>query len=429
MVLFVACTTLAGISLNTTNIAARATRWPTATRRPTATRWPTVTRKPTITRTLTRTPLASKTPTPMRTPVASNTPTRTAILLPTLAPLPGSVPIHAMRVDYPDYTASRSQVAVWEANMKAAGINMVGLGAGRVEWTYFKWTGHEANWASSVRDTGNDFLALDTARFGQWAQVNAVVDVLAPNYIKTHPGTAAINASGVPSTDLVSTTELTSGEFGRQLLAMITYIAANYPVNSISLTELFYHTDGYGPDDKASYMVYSGNPDWPRNTDGTIAIMDKSIGDWRTHVLDVYLDQLVVACHKYSKLFYLDVGLTLDYGFTPESLNHVTNEHGTNYNVVLEHTDRIVIWGYFALDNFTPEYLTDVSQFLTQFGQDRVILSIGLWGRNGPVVSADELRRGILASQAGGMPNLWITPGSLMTASHWQVLDTLWGPR
>jgi hypothetical protein len=332
-----------------------------------------------------------------------------------------------MRVDYPDYTSSRSHVDAWEQQMKAAGINFVSLGAGRVEWTYFKWAGHEANWSSPVRANGIDYLAQDSQRFGQWSHVDVVVDVLAPNYIRTHPGTAAIRVDGVPSTDLVSTAELTTGEYGRQLESMIEYIAANYPVDSISLTELFYHTDGYGPDDKALYLAYSGSQDWPRNPDGTIAIMDKSIGDWRTHALDIYLDQIVAICHRYGKQFYLDVGLTLDYGYNVDSLNHVTNEHGTNYRVVLEHTDKIVVWGYFSLDQFPPEFLLDVAQFLNQFGRDRVILSIGLWGNSRPV-SADELQRGILASQAGGMPNLWITPGSLMTAAHWQVLDQLWGP-
>ena len=268
-----------------------------STQHPADTSWPTFSRTPTL------------------------VPAHTFTQMPTLTeiPIPASAPIRVMRVDYPDYSTSRGQVAAWEQNMKDAGINLVALGAGRVEWTYFKWAGHETNWASSVRDTGIDYLAEDTARFSQWAQVNAVVDVFSPNYIATHPGTAALRADGVPSTNLVSTAELTTGEYGKQLLAMIEYIAANYQVNSISLTELFYHVDGYGPDDKALYMAYSGNSDWPRNLDGTIAIMDRSIGDWRTHALDVYLDKIVVICHKYGKQFYLDVGLTLDYGFTPDS--------------------------------------------------------------------------------------------------------------
>jgi hypothetical protein len=105
----------------------------------------------------------------------------------------------------------------------------------------------------------------------------------------------------------------------------------------------------------------------------------------------------------------------------------MTNEHGTNYQVVLQHTDKIVIWGYFSLDDFDPQFLQDVARFLTQFGPDRVILSIGLWGRANPEVTASELERGILASQAGGISDIWITPGSLMTPAHWQILDSLWG--
>jgi hypothetical protein len=374
-------------------------------------------------------PTQTSTPSPAPSPTPTLLPTSMQPPLPTwtLSPAPVPAPIRALRMDYPDFTNSRSQLDEWEQHLKAAGINLVGLGAGRVEWTYFKWADHEPNWASPVREAGVDYLLEDALRFGQWANISAVVDVFSPNYIRSHPGTAAIRVDGVPSTDLVSTSELTTGEYGRLLLSMVEYIAVNYPVDSISLTELFYHIDGYGPDDKALYLAYSGNSDWPRNQDGTIAINDKSIGDWRTHALDVYLDQIVTICHKYGKQFFLDVGLTLDYGFTPESLAHITNEHGTNYSVVLEHSDKIIIWGYFALDDFQPEFLEDVARFLTGYEQDRVILSIGLWGRNTLVVSADQLQRAILASQAGGISDLWITPGSLMTADHWSILDGLWG--
>jgi len=49
-------------------------------------------------------------------------------------------------------------------------------------------------------------------------------------------------------------------------LAMIQYIAENYPVDSISVNEMFYHADGYGPDDKTAFTAYSGLPDWPRTS-------------------------------------------------------------------------------------------------------------------------------------------------------------------
>jgi hypothetical protein len=331
-----------------------------------------------------------------------------------------------MRVAYADYEKSREEVDQLEIQMQAAGINMVGLGAGRVEWTYFKWAGHEANWSNDVKGTQIDYLAEDAMIFGKWAHVNAVVDVFAPNFIQAHPEKAAISFLGQPSQNLVSTTELVSGEFGQQLLDMIEYIAANYPVDSISLTELFYHSDGYGSDDKASYLAYSAQiddprTDWPRTEDGHIDINHPSIGNWRTHVMDVYLDKIVAACHRHGKKFFMDVALSLD------NLTNITNEHGTNYAVVLEHTDKLIIWGYFDLDNYPPQYFYDIAQFLNGFGKDHVILSIGLWSQGGGATTAGNLKAAILASQAGGMPNLWITPGTLMAADHWKVLEDLWG--
>jgi hypothetical protein len=305
--------------------------------------------------------------------------------------------------------------------MKLVNINLVALGAGRAEWTYFKWAGHENVWSNDVKDTGIDFLLDDSTRFGKWANVNAVVDVFAPNYILAHPDTAAISVDGVHSTNLVSTSELVHGAFGQQLLDMIDYIAANYPVDSISITELYYHRDGYGPDDRVAYMAYSGNPDWPRYADGTINTFDPSIGNWRSHELDTFLDKAVALAHAHGKQLFLDVELSL------ENLSYLTNEHGTNYNLVLEHMDRLVVWGYYGVDNYPPEYLLKVAQFLTQFPRDELILSIGLWDDNGQAVSPESFRIAMQSVLAGGINNLWITPSLLMNDDNWQALADFWG--
>jgi len=330
-------------------------------------------------------------------------------------------PIHAMRLDYPNYATSRDLLDALEQQMRAADINMVALGAGRAEWTYFKWLGHEDVWSNDVKDTGIDFLLDDSNRFGSWAHINAVVDVFAPNYIRAHPDKAAVSVDGVPSENLVSTTELVHGEFGQRLLDMIDYIAANYPVDSISITELYYHRDGYGPDDKAAYMAYSGRNDWPRSPDGTINTFDPSIGNWRSHELDTFLDRAVALAHNHGKQLFMDVELSL------ENLNFMTNEHGTNYNLVLEHMDRIVVWGYYGVDHYAPEYLREVAQFLTRFSQSRLILSMGLWNDNGQAVSPDSLNTAMQAILAGGIRNIWITPSLLMSDTHWQVLRDYWG--
>jgi hypothetical protein len=334
---------------------------------------------------------------------------------------PAEAPVRAMRLDFSNYAASRSQIDQMEQKFKAAGINMVGLGAGRVEWTFFKWPGHQTQWSNDVKDTGVDFLAEDTARFGKWAHVDAVVDVFAPNYISQHPEKAAINYLGQASPNLVSTTELVQGEFGQMLLDMIEGIAANYPVQSISITELDYHSDGYGADDKASYLNYSGRADWPRLSNGLINIHDPSIGNWRTHMLDVYLDKAVVIAHRYGKEFFLDVQLSDD------SKDPLTNLHGTNYNIVLQHTDRLVVWGYFGLDGTDPQEFFNYAQFLLTFGVKHMILSFGLWDATEPAITCDELRAAIEASEAGGMANIWVTPSTMMTDAHWQELDQIWG--
>ena len=332
-----------------------------------------------------------------------------------------TAPVRAMRLDFSDYAASRSEIVQMEQKFRASGVNMVGLGAGRVEWTFFKWPGHQANWSNDVKDTGIDFLAEDTARFGKWAHVDAVIDVFAPNYIQAHPEKAAISFYGRVSENLVSTTELTQGEFGQQLLDMVEGIAANYPVDSISITELDYHSDGYGPDDKAAYLAYTGRTDWPRLSDGVINIHDPSIGKWRTHMLDVYLDKAVVIAHRYGKEFFLDVQLSDD------ANDPTTNLHGTDYNVVLQHTDRLVVWGYFGLDGSDPQDFFQYAKYLLTFGAKHVILSIGLWDDTDPSITCDELREAILASQSGGLGNLWVTPSTLMTDAHWQELNDIWG--
>ena len=334
---------------------------------------------------------------------------------------PADPPVRAMRLDFLNYANSRSQIDQLELQFKAAGINMVGLGAGRVEWTFFKWPGHQTQWSNDVKSTGIDFLAEDTARFGKWAHVDAVVDVFAPNYIQQHPEKAAINYLGQASPNIVSTTELAQGEFGQMLLDMIEGIAANYSVDSISITELDYHSDGYGADDKASYLAYSGRADWPRLNNGLIDIHDPSIGNWRTHLLDVYLDKAVAIAHRYGKEFFLDVQLSDD------SKDPLTNLHGTNYNIVLQHTDRLVVWGYFGLDGTDPQDFFDYAQFLLTFGANHVILSFGLWDATDPTITCEELRAAIEACQAGGLGNVWVTPSTMMTEAHWQELEEIWG--
>jgi hypothetical protein len=111
--------------------------------------------------------------------------------------------------------------------MELSGVNLVAVGAGRADWTYFPWRDHPDRWSNEVKTTGIDYLLEDSLRFGKWAHVSAVVDVLAPLYIQAHPETAAISWVGVPSQNIVGMVELVDGKFGQDLLEMIGEVAAS----------------------------------------------------------------------------------------------------------------------------------------------------------------------------------------------------------
>jgi len=332
---------------------------------------------------------------------------------------PGPAIIRALRVDYADVKASRSEVAELEQKIREAGINLVAIGAGRVDWTYFKWQSHEEAWSSDVQETGIDFLAEDTARFGQWASVNAVIDVFAPRYIAMHPQAAAISWLGRPSPHLVSTMELVEGDFGRQLLAILDYLAAHYPVDSLSITELSYYTEGYGDDDKAAYMRYTGRSDWPRLPDGRVSIDHPSIGEWRSYEVSRFIAQAAAIVHRYHKKLYVDVEVSWG------SLDLEGTERGQNYGLLLQSADRLVLWNYFGLSGYEPEYTARIAQSVQEYGPDRIIISIGLWAKNG-VISPEALRRAMQSGLQSPVPHLWITPSLSLSDEHWQVIQELW---
>ncbi len=329
-------------------------------------------------------------------------------------------PMHAIRADYTDMAISRSEVLPLEQEIHNAGLNMVSLSAGRVDWTFFMWAGHLNVWSSDVKNTGIDFLSEDASRFGEWAQVDAAVDALSPIYIRQNPQAAAISWDGKPSTQLVSTMQVVKGQYGQQLLQMIEYIAANYPVDSISINEMFYHLDGYGPDDKAAFMAYTGQPDWPRTSSGSIDINSTTIETWRTYELNNYLSQVHAVCSKYGKQFYFDVPVTLNAQGIPNG------GYGVEMNNMFTHVDKIIVWGYFDLDSFPPENLKNTASALTQFNPNRTIFLIGLWNKQGQAVSADKLQQAITAVQDGGLSNIWITPASLMSDAHWNAIAKAW---
>ena len=352
---------------------------------------------------------------------ASPTPAPT----PEPSPTPTPDPMRAVRIDFDSVLDSRPEIPELQALVLESGVNTVALGAGRPEWTFFAWAGREEYWSSAVRNTGLDLLAEDIRNFRADGlgvrHIDAVVDVYAPNFIAENPALAAVSYWGAPSDLLVSTAGLLEGPFHDLLLDMIEYIAIHYDVDSISITELAYHDYGYGAADLALYRAYTGRDDWPRLADGTIAHEDPSIGEWRSAAIGQFLAEAAARVRPHGKELIMDVKVSW------ENLSNEGLEHGHHYPVMLQHADRLVVWAYAELAGYPPEYLSEIAAYLSARPEsERFVLSPGMWGEQGELISPEDLGRSVRSAIAGGIKDVWVTPSNLMSAAHWREMAAGW---
>ena len=94
---------------------------------------------------------------------------------------------------------------------------------------------------------------------------------------------------------------------------------------------------------------------------------------------------------------------------------------------MLTYADRLVVWDYFGLSGYRPDYTGELGRYLKKYGRDRVIVSVGLWSKGGGVISPDALRQAMLAGLKSEIPNLWITPSLYLSDAHWKALVDVWG--
>ena len=248
-----------------------------------------------------------------------------------------------------------------------------------------------------------------------------MVDVFAPRYVAQHPTVAAYDSLGGPVPYQVSTMALVEGAFGEQVLAMLEYIATHYAVDSITLTELAYHQAGYGPDDKAAYLAYTGRTDWPRTWRGAIQIDDPTIGAWRSYEISRFVARAASIVHRQHKQLFVDVRISWGH------LAQESRENGQDYARLLAQADRLILWAYFGEnDYYRAWYTVPLAQYLQKYCPEQIILSFGLWANFAQVLAPAELATAIALAQAHQQTNIWITPSHLLTRAHWQVLQHAW---
>jgi hypothetical protein len=298
----------------------------------------------------------------------------------------------------------------------------IGIGAGRTEWTYFRWAGHEDRWSNHQKGEPKDLLLTASQELhDKGFRVAAFIDLYAPKWIQTHAGTGAVQADGTPHPEQVSLTDLAEGKFGDLVVEMIGYVAGHYPVDAIDVTEAAYRHTSFGPADLASYAKATGRAAWPRDWRGRVDVDDPSVWEWKCALMEKFVARAAAAAHQHGKPLYLDVAASW------KDLRRDGKDHGHDYARLQRVADRLIVWNYYALEGLRPAASRDLAARLAAtLEPGRWTMSLGLWGRDGKPISPDDLAAALAASVEGGARRIWITPNDQITDAHWNAVLRSW---
>ncbi len=296
-------------------------------------------------------------------------------------------------------------------------VNRVAVSAGRSDWTYFRWPGQEAWWAPEQQRADTDMLESAVAEFvARGFHTTAILDVFASRWLERHPEHAALDVDGQRSREVVCSTVLAEGDYGRHLLAATEALAAHTRADSVALTELFYDRHCYDDRCLGAFRRATGRNDWPRTARGRINHLDPAIGAWRSRQVASWVERASTLLHAHSKQLYMDVKVSR------VSLQHNAVEAGQDYALLAPWVDQFVVWDYFAIEGLPPESSARVAAYFDdEFGAARFYLSIGLWKTRG-YIDADELARALAAARTGGAEQIWVTPAKSLDDAHWRAI-------
>jgi glycosyltransferase involved in cell wall biosynthesis len=317
---------------------------------------------------------------------------------------------------WPDWRTAISAVLTRPQIRRA---EVVGVGAGRVEWTYFRWKGHEDAWSNHQKGERDADLLLEATRAfrAEGLEVAAYVDLFAPGWIKAHPQSAAVRADGTPSAEQVSLAELADGAFGARAVEMVEFIASTYPVDAVNLTECAYADVSFGAADLASFRAFTGAADWPRDARGRPDLEDPQIWEWKSATFERFVARAAAAVRRHGKRLYVDVAASW------KDLARNGRDYGHDYARLLRLADRVVVWDYFALEGLPPTAAGDLARHLARaFPASHFDVSLGLWGNGSAVVGPADLDAALGAVLASGASQVWVTPNDQVTDAHWAAI-------
>lgn len=338
---------------------------------------------------------------------------------PTAAP---DLPVPSLRsVNY----GMESIVEEWEPGRIAdSGANAVSLAVGRPDWVAFPWPAQRDAESAAVRDHDTDYLqaALD-ALPPEW-EITLTIDALVPRMIGEDSDLAGVDTDGERSESFASVAALDGGAVGDRLVELATHLAATYGPDRICLTELMFDDSTFGDDDHTHFLAHTGETGWPRTEGGDIDTEAGEIAEWRSESLARLLQRLVDATAQYGVKIDMDVRAPRNDPSGDRALS------GHDYDLLLTVVDRIVVWNYPGLrgedGSADAAFGGRIAGSLGERYPGRFVMSTGLWADGDDVLTVEDFLASLSAVQDAGAQAVSVTPASLLTEAHWEVLRQVW---
>lgn len=355
----------------------------------------------------------------------------------TLPPMRPSVApdvVRSVSIDFGVVTDPDTDWQAIEQRLDDVGATTVNLNAGRVEFTAFDWDAHP----TVAAEPGTDHLAVASRALhldgdGRQRQLNLIVDVFVPEWLKSDPSIAGVSATGRRARYAASASQLAQGEVGQRIIDYVVALGERYEPNQIELTELFLDTYSFGPDDLTLFRTMTGAKDWPRTAKGAIDTRAPIVGKWRSEVIAGFMGRARQALDAVRGGDGRNIGLALDVRVNWNDPAAGRPFSGHDYHLLLASGIDLQAWVYIGTAKKQPEDIRRLTAALAAGGYDmsRFTMSVGLW--KGPAnadppgrISPDELGRAVKAAQTNGIADVNATPFSLFTDAHWTALADAW---
>lgn len=331
-----------------------------------------------------------------------------------------------VNIGFEDVT-SNDPARITELARQLDSVNATGvsISVGRLDWLGFPSEEFQDSHSHPVAQTGRDFVgeaiaALRCTPDGERRSISLNIDTLLGRELDSRPDLAGVNFHGEASENWASISAWKHSGLTDRLEQLSIQLIHRYAPDSINITELMFPAFTFSAADFQDFQDHSGLQSWPRHLDGTIDTESELIHRWRSDAVATIVSRVAQAMEETS------VQLTMDVR-PPAGVDlRGRLDSGHDYAQLLETVDRLNIWNFQGVNSAGHCATDQLAELFVDQEPSRYGIEIGLWEQGG-AISTEALEFELGLAEEHRVPNLSITPTSLMDHDAWNALRRFWG--